>query len=527
MLQFPRKKITIEAWMRKDIVVSGVMQAVIGCKSLTGSSHELVLWAADSRLILEVKNQMAQEAFCSLTTGVWAHYAFTWDNSLGRVQCTKNGVLERSQSNIAKDLTIDNKVAMMIGQDYGNIISTENSFGGGISQLRIWNTVLSNRVISYAKEKTYPESAILRGDFLNMIAYYEFPQYFTGTDRSGKNNHLVIVGRVESELPTFAPVSLAMAYSEKSLLVPPNHPATGSKSVMVTGSAFGMVDYTGQSRGRHFSACEGTEWFSDTAIRMKVTSAISASRTTMLTLGELTNSITFAYSVDLSRISSSHCANTASTGSHSITVNGWGFGLRDHSGVFTIKHTASETTKWMSDSTVRSLVASSLSNTRRISMTTGVRVSTWSDVFSYDYHMGMHSEVLRSNHPSTGSTTITLLGTGFGLVLGTVTARIGNSRAEATAWYSSSGVMVRMSQGIAGTRRVALTSGSTVGTMTAGISFDIGNINVHLTPELRNHAATGSILLTVAGSGFGQRFASAQSRFLGTSGEATKWISGK
>ena len=527
MLFFPDKSITIELWMRKDLVFPGVMQAVIGCKSDTGFFHELVLWSSDSALMLEVKNQLAQEAYCSLTPSVWAHYALTWDTVLGTVTCTKDGVLQNTQNDIAKGLLFDNKVAMMIGQDYGNTVTTENAFRGGISQLRIWNTVISNRVITYAKEKTYPQSAILRGDFINMIAYYKFPQYFTGTDSSGKNNHLAIVGRAETILPIPAPVSLAMAYSEKSLLSPPNRPATGANSVTVRGAAFGSEDYTGQSRGRHFSACEATEWKSETAIRVRIAAAVSASRTTMLTMGELANSITYAYTVDRSRVSSSRWANTASTGSHSVTVKGMGFGLRDHSGVLSIKFTAGETTKWMSDSTIRSLVTSSVGGTRRVTITAGTRTSTWSDVFSFDSRNGMHSAVARTNHPSTGSTSITLSGASYGLFQATVRPKIGHTLSEATTWCSTTGILVRAAYGFHGTRRVAVTTGMLPGTHTAAVSFDTGKINVHLSLELRNHAATGSILLTVMGSGFGQRLASARCNFLGTNGEATKWTSGK
>ena len=528
MLFFPSKSITIELWMRKDLVYPGVMQAVIGCKSNdqeTGLLHELVLWSSDSALMLEVKDQLAAEAYCSLTPSIWAHYALTWDNVLGQVTCTKDGVFQNSQYNIAKDLLFDKQVAMMIGQDYGNTETTKNAFRGGLSQLRIWNTVISNRVITYAKEKTYPQSAILRGEFPNMIAYYEFPQYFTGTDISGKNNHLDLVGRVETELPVPAPVSLAMAYSEKSLLVPPNRPATGANSVTVRGAAFGTQDYTVQSRGRHFSACEATDWESETAVRVRIASAVSASRSTMLTMGELTNSITFAYSVDRLQVSSSRWANSASTGSHSVTVKGMGFGLRDHSSVLSIKYSSGETTRWMSDSTIRSLVSSSVGGSRRISLTAGTRTSTRSQVFSFD--SPKHSTVARTNHASTGSSTITLAGASYGFFRATIRTSIGYSVSEATTWYSTTGVLVRTAYGGSGTRRVAVTVGMLPGTQSAIVSFDRGKINVHLVLELRNHAVTGSILLTVTGSGFGQRFASARNNFLGTNGEATKWTSGK
>jgi len=527
MLYFPKGAITIELWMRRDVGFPAIMQALIGCKSYSGTSHELVLWAADNQLVLEIKDQVAWKAFCPLTAGIWAHYAFSWDNALGRVQCTKNGVLQNSQNDVAKDMTFDSQIAMMIGQDYGNTLTTENAFRGGLSQLRIWNTVLSNRAIAYAKEMSYPQSLILNGFFLNMIAYYEFPQYFTGTDLSGKNNHLTIVGRVESVLPVPAPTSLSMAYSERSLLMPPNHPSTGAASVVLTGAAFGAVDYTGQSRGRHFSACEATEWLSTTCIRVRVASAISASRTTKLTVGIFANSISFAFSVDLTGGSSSYLANTASTGSHSVTIKGFGFGLRDQTSFFKIEPTAGEISSWISDSTMRSLVSSSISSTRRVSITTGALRSTWSEVFSHDSRMGMHSAVMRTNLPSTGSTTVTLVGASFGQHPGTVKIRLGHSVAEASCWFSTTGIIVRVMHGIEGSRRVSVTSRLSPGTYTSGLSFDTAKTQAHPFRQLRNHAATGSIQVTVTGSDFGQNIFSSTSRSLSSSCEATRWTSGE
>ena len=115
MLFFPSKQITVEFWIRNDVAVDDVMQAVMSCKSYTGittvSTHELVIWAADDKLILEVKNQIAFQAFCPLARGEWAHYAFTWDNSLGRVECIKDGIPQKSQVDIAKGLLFDSQIA--------------------------------------------------------------------------------------------------------------------------------------------------------------------------------------------------------------------------------------------------------------------------------------------------------------------------------------------------------------------------------------------------------------------------------
>ena len=536
MLFFPSKQITVEFWIRNDVAVDDVMQAVMSCKSYTGittvSTHELVIWAADDKLILEVKNQIAFQAFCPLARGEWAHYAFTWDNSLGRVECIKDGIPQKSQVDIAKGLLFDSQIAMVIGQDWANTKTTENSFKGGISQLRIWNIVISRRMISYGRTKTYPQSMIDRGDFINMIAYYEFLQYFTGNDRSGKNNHLSIVGRAESEAVPVGP-SLVLGYSEKSLLVPPNQPTTGTKSVLLRGSAFGVQDITVEGRSRHVSACEATDWLSDSGVTIRVSAALSASRTTVITAGQLSNSISLALSVDQSCVSSSYRANTISPG-QLVTILGSGFGLRDHSDILALQYTDCETTIWLSDSSILAFVATSLSGTRIVSITAGIQASSHTESFSFDACQTMPNLMERLNHPSTGCTSLTLAGSGFANFMGCIRVRLGHSQAEVSSWISSTAITAQSMYGIETTRRTSVTAGISTASHTAAMSFDQIQIKVHPTQRLvnqtvpiRNHATTGSTLLTLLGSGFGHQEASPDSSSLGTCSETSEWTSGK
>ena len=147
MLFFPSTSITVELWVRKDPANPGALLAILGCKSQTGSSRELVLWASETQVFLEIKAQKAYGAFCPLSVGVWAHYAFTWDNTQGTVECTKDGTFQNRQNNVATDLSFDSQISMMIGQDYENTLTPASSFAGGLSQLRIWNTDVSHHQI--------------------------------------------------------------------------------------------------------------------------------------------------------------------------------------------------------------------------------------------------------------------------------------------------------------------------------------------------------------------------------------------
>ena len=138
----------------------------------------------------------------------------------------------------------------------------------------------------------------------------------------------------------------------------------------------------------------------------------------------------------------------------------------------------------------------------------------------------MHSSVAAYNAPTTGSVSVTLAGTGFGMVSGSVLATVGHTKAEASCWYSTTGIMIRAASGIGSTRRHSITAGILSGTYSAGMSYNSGSLNVHLSGELRNGPATGSTFVTVTGAGFSQSLASSRTRFLGSAAESTKWTSG-
>ena len=137
-----------------------------------------------------------------------------------------------------------------------------------------------------------------------------------------------------------------------------------------------------------------------------------------------------------------------------------------------------------------------------------------------------HHHVDRLGCASTGSSSLTLDGTGFGSFAASARARFGRTKAEATSWLSTTTVTIRLAHAISASRIAVVTAGTTDATYTGGISFNVGQINVFIVPELRNHATTGSILLTVAGLGFNHHYSSAECRVLGSSSENTAWTSG-
>jgi hypothetical protein len=91
-----------------------------------------------------------------------------------------------------------------------------------------------------------------------------------------------------------------------------------------------------------------------------------------------------------------------------------------------------------------------------------------------------------SNMASTGSSSITLQGLGFGSAAHSSTVRMGSTRCEATGWRSETAVRCRVGAGGRGTRLVTMTAGEQVGSMTEVWSVDREGLNKLLTANASN-----------------------------------------
>ena len=104
-----------------------------------------------------------------------------------------------------------------------------------------------------------------------------------------------------------------------------NTGGTGSVSLTVHGGVIHLKQYTGAIRAGN-TACEGTEWYSETSARCLVGGALQHSRGVMVTAGDRAGSVTAALSMDASTPSLTRASNTPSSGSMSLRIHGSGFG---------------------------------------------------------------------------------------------------------------------------------------------------------------------------------------------------------
>ncbi|KAJ1470089.1 hypothetical protein T484DRAFT_1849086 [Baffinella frigidus] len=332
-----------------------------------------------------------------------------------------------------------------------------------------------------------------------------------------------------------------------------NSPSTGSASVTIVGSGMGLTDFSGASR-LGASACEATSWDSDSSLRCRSPSGVLATLRVAITAGVRAGSVTEGLSYDLRNLVAVSCTgnvtdcsaasgNVPAVGLVVIRVEASGFGLREWSAGSRLGHTACEASEWESDSSLRCMTAGGVGGSMRVAVTAGARVGSLTDVVSYDtpslaYIIDEQGNAFNAtaNLPSGGSV-VTVLGAGLGVMSYTDSARTGQSRCEATEWQSDSSLTCKTARGTGGTKRVAITAGVRVGTVTEAVSYDAPTLDrftnnlYELEGELLNATgranvvAVGGVEIVLSGAGLGLDSYTGASRVGQTGCEASKWAS--
>jgi hypothetical protein len=276
-----------------------------------------------------------------------------------------------------------------------------------------------------------------------------------------------------------------------------NHAGTGWSSMTVHGLNMGVVAHTVRGRMGH-TGCEGTLWQSETSVRCLVAHGAGGTRRVVMTAGGRGGSVTQGWSMDTAGLSRMRRMNRAAAGSASMTVHGSGMGVVAHSVRGRTGHTGCEGSVWQSETSVRCLVGHGSGGTRRVVMTLGARGGSVTQGWSIDT-AGL-SRMQRVNRAGTGSASMTVHGSGMGVVVHTVRGRGGHTGCEGTVWESETSVRCLVGHGAEGSRRVVMTVASRGGSVTQGWSVDTAS-----TSRMRrlNHAGTGSASMTVHGSGMG------------------------
>jgi hypothetical protein len=145
-----------------------------------------------------------------------------------------------------------------------------------------------------------------------------------------------------------------------------------------------------------------------------------------MTVGEQAGSMSGAYSVSPSFLSVMTRGNMPGTGSAPVTVHGASLGFVAYTGRGRVGQTGCEATDWESETSVRCMVGRGVQGTRRVAMTAGERVGSGSAAYSVD--VGAVSVSRGYNRAGTGSASMTVHGSGMGLVNMTYTERDDDGR---------------------------------------------------------------------------------------------------
>ena len=162
-----------------------------------------------------------------------------------------------------------------------------------------------------------------------------------------------------------------------------NRAGTGSASMTMHGSSMGITIYTVRGCLGH-TACEGTDWQSETSVRCHVGYGGAGTRRVIMTARGRGASATLGWSVDAGMLSRTRASNRAGTGSASMTVNGASMGIVTYTGRSRYGKTGCETTDWASETSVRCLLEHGAGGTRRSVMTVGQRIGSASKAWSAD-----------------------------------------------------------------------------------------------------------------------------------------------
>ena len=184
-----------------------------------------------------------------------------------------------------------------------------------------------------------------------------------------------------------------------SVLTRGNRAATGSASVTVHGSGFGHHSYTQAARAGD-TACEATDWASDTTVLCKVSSGVRGTRRAVMTVGLVSGSLSDTFSYDVGSLSV--VVHNDSIGAV-VTVEGSRFGTSDYTGQARVGGSACEATIWTADTSVVCRYAYGVGGTKRVVVTVGVRAGSITEAMSYATAL---SSIRVGNRPSTGSASV-------------------------------------------------------------------------------------------------------------------------
>ena len=234
-----------------------------------------------------------------------------------------------------------------------------------------------------------------------------------------------------------------------------NGPMVGALTITVIGSNLAHNDYTGAVRVGH-TACQGSEWVSESAIMCKESTGLLNSLAIILSLAVQHSSLSVSFTYNHPEIKASTATNLPNQPAEPVTIFGANFATHQTSARARLGGTSTQATMWFSDSSTRCQASFGIAGSHQIVFTTArASIGTLTDPVSYDAP-SIHS-LIRVNGPTLGGTRVSVAGFSFGRFDASPRLRVsggpahghvgGGTGCEATAWTSESAVVCTTPRG--------------------------------------------------------------------------------
>ena len=278
-----------------------------------------------------------------------------------------------------------------------------------------------------------------------------------------------------------------------------------------------------------WTRCEASAWASSSVVVCKTPGSRvgRGSESVMVTsgarkMGSLTEVMSFQIPIVSSVMASTANGNGGSYGI--VTISGHGLGHGDDSGEVRVEGSGAEASGWSSDSSVACKIAFGRGGSLRVSMTLGGQGGSQASAMSYDSEGDVGPSLTSGavqNIVAGGAGDVMLRQSASMGWVASAIGRIGSTRCEASMWTSTSDLQCKSPRGVRGSQSLAVTAGMRARSLTTAMTFDVGKVSVSAGG---NAAATGAVLVTIAGSGYGTSVGTTRSREGRSSCESTKWV---
>jgi len=272
------------------------------------------------------------------------------------------------------------------------------------------------------------------------------------------------------------------------------------------------------------TAAEWTVWVSDTSVLLKLARGYAHSRSLTLTAGIRVGTLSEAASYDIPSVSSVALEQLFPPDDNRVFVSGTSFARNDYSPTVRVGGSATESTVWASDSSLKLKVAQGVGRTHTIAVTGSLNIATLTEAFSY-FPPSIQFVIPGNLPPRSLADTpfVSVIRANFATTSYSPTARFGHTRAESTIWESDTSISANIPSGASRTLTVAVTAGLQIGSTTESWSYNIPTLRVANT--FTNSLTSGQVSTTISGANFAINSVSLRMREGGTACEATDWVS--